>query len=314
MKSPLENFISVSARMLEIKELIKKVTDLPVNVLLTGESGTGKNFIARAIHDSGERRNGPFVEIDCPNLSEGLMASELFGHEKGSFSGALESRPGKFEIANGGTIFIDQVSELDLALQAKLLRIIQERSFERIGGHKTISVDVRIIASSSIPLEGLVQSQQFRKDLFFRLNVVRIEIPPLRERKEDIAPLAEYFLEKYRRLYKTEKKNLSYDAKQLLLGYHWPGNVRELENHLERAVLFSSRNIIEAGEIPIRSYPTKEERLRYAADNLLSLEEFEKAYIREILRITGGRISKAADILKIHRKTLWEKRKKYGLT
>ncbi len=301
-----------SALMARVIDLARRVAQSEANLLLIGESGTGKGILARLIHETSARRSGPFVTITCANIAVDLLESELFGHEKGAFTGATEQRKGRFEQADGGTILIDGVSELAPSLQGKLLRVVQERSFERLAGTRTLSVDVRILASTQVQLEALVAAGSFRKDLFYRLNVIRVEIPPLRDRMEDVPLLAEQMLRDIARRSGGAAKRLSRGALERLMGRAWPGNVRELQNVMEGAA------ILEAGpEIRIDAIPVDEARPRdpiaEAIGGRYSLAQLEEKYIREVLRLTGGHRSQAARILGINRKTLLEKRKRYGI-
>ncbi|MEW6214485.1 MAG: sigma 54-interacting transcriptional regulator, partial [Nitrospirota bacterium] len=240
----LPNIIGSSDKMQEVFEAVHRVADSKATVILYGESGTGKELIAKAIHYMSQRSKGPFTKFNCASIPEGLLESELFGHEKGAFTGAITARKGRFELANGGTILLDEVGDLPITLQPKILRVLQEREFERVGGERTIKVDVRLIAATSRNLEDLVLKGKFREDLYYRLNVVPISMPALRERKEDILPLTEHFL---RRFNEENKKTVSISPKALrvLAGYNWPGNVRELENTIERVVVMTDGKTIE---------------------------------------------------------------------
>ncbi|MGB2696471.1 MAG: sigma-54 dependent transcriptional regulator, partial [Candidatus Zixiibacteriota bacterium] len=232
-----ENIIGKSPQMQKVFEMVGSIADSRSSVLITGESGTGKEIIAKAIHYNSPRKNKLFIAVNCAVLPENLMESELFGHEKGAFTGAIKQTAGKFELAHQGTLLLDEISEITPSLQAKLLRVLQEREFERVGSGETIQVDVRIISTSNQNLPDLIQKGKFREDLYFRLNVIPIHIPSLRERKEDIIPLAEYFLDKYRKENDRNIKGISEKVFQMFMEYHWPGNVRELENYIERAVV-----------------------------------------------------------------------------
>jgi DNA-binding NtrC family response regulator len=300
-----------SERMARLIDLAKRVARSDANVLLSGESGTGKGMLARFLHDESPRSAGPFVTITCANIPGELLESELFGHEKGAFTGADERRTGRFEQADGGTILIDGVNELAPSLQGKLLRVVQERSFERLAGTKTVAVDVRILASTQVSLETLVAAGRFRNDLFYRLNVIRLDLPPLRERMEDLPVLAEELLREIAGRRGGSPGRLAPAAIERLMRHHWPGNVRELRNVLESASIREGGNEIAAAAIRIDtggggSIPT-------AAADQLTLAQMEERYIREVLRSTGGRQTEAARILGINRKTLLEKRKRYGI-
>ena len=303
-----------SAAIQEVLVKIEQMAPVTSTVLIEGESGTGKELVARAIHDLSPRggRGKAFIAVNCAAIPDTLLESELFGHEKGAFTGATDQKKGRFELADGGTILIDGVSELQPSLQGKLLRVVQERSFERLAGTRTISVDVRILASTQADLEALVLAGSFRKDLFYRLNVIRIEIPPLRDRLEDVPVLAQQVLLEIARKAGAPPKRLTKGALDRLIRHAWPGNVRELQNVLESAA------ILEDGpEIPAEAVRVGDVRpaspVAAAVQKLCSLAQIEEAYIREVLRITGNNRSEAARILGINRKTLLEKRKRYGI-
>lgn len=300
------DIVAESPLMKEVLSLIFRVAPTQATVLLTGESGTGKELLARAIHEASPRKNARFVAISCAAIPETLLESELFGYEKGAFTGAERAKPGKFELADRGTLFLDEVGDLPKTLQPKLLRVIQERELERLGGTRPIKTDVRLIAATNQDLEGKVKDGTFREDLYYRLNVVTIRIPPLRERREDVLPLAYHFLKKFSEEIKKPILGFTREAERLLLSYTWPGNVRELENAVERAVVLTRKNYIEVRDLPIASPEMEEEPLR--------LEEVEAKHIKRVLRMTGGNLSKASEILGIHRNTLREKMKKYRLS
>ncbi len=302
--------IGESAPMKRVLSLAAKVSASTSTVLLLGETGTGKELVATTVHYRSTRKDKPLIKVNCSTLPEGLIESELFGHEKGAFTGAIRRKPGRFELADGGTIFLDEIGDLRLATQAKILRVLQERQFERIGGTATLTVDVRVVAATNRNLEECVADGRFREDLFYRLNVVPIVIPPLRERKEDIPGLIEFFLERYGRKF-SRSVRLSPAAVEMLLRYDYPGNVRELENLIERCVTLASTELIGPEDLPakITGGREKEEILllsRIAADA-------EKNHILGILKATGGVKSKAAELLGISRKTLWEKMNTYGI-
>lgn len=303
--------VSGSERMSRLLEMARRVAQTDANVLLSGESGTGKGMLARYLHDASPRNAGPFVTITCANIPAGLLESELFGHEKGAFTGAVERRLGRFEQADGGTVLLDGVSELAPALQGKLLRVVQERSFERLAGTSTIEVDVRILSSTQTDLEPLVASGQFRKDLYYRLNVVRLDLPPLRERLEDLPGLADAALREITTRHGGPARRLSPGALERLLQHHWPGNMRELKNVMEGAAILNDAPEIPAGAIRIElpTAGTAPEMPRRGR----SLAEIEAEHIREVLRSTGGNRAEAANILGINRKTLLEKRKRYRI-
>ena len=312
-KYSLENFIALSSRMREVIEMIERVAPSPATVLLRGESGTGKSLIARLIHYNSPRADGPFVTVACTALPENLIESELFGYEKGAFTGALNRKPGLFEQASGGTIFLDEIGDLPLSLQAKLLHVIQEKEFYRVGGTKPIKVDVRIITATNRNLEEFLEKGLFREDLYYRLNVFPIYVPALRERPTDIIPLAEFFLEKYSSQYGKKIKRLSSPAIDLLVQYHWPGNVRELENVIERAVIVCDEEVIRSYHLPqslqtAESTGTKSQRsLAQAVRNL------EVELIVEALKETKGNQSEAARMLDTSLRILNYKIRKYGI-
>ncbi len=301
-----------SARMDRLLALARRVAQSDANVLLYGESGTGKGMLARFVHDASPRHAGPFVTITCANIPGELLESELFGHERGAFTGAEERRTGRFEQADGGTILIDGVSELAPQLQGKLLRVVQERSFERLAGTRTVMLDLRILASTQVALEPLVEAGQFRKDLFYRLNVIRLDLPPLRERLEDVPVLVEDLLRDLASRQGGAPKRLSPAAVERLMRHDWPGNVRELRNVLESAVIRDDGREIAAAAIRIDAAPGPG-LLAEAAGQRLTLAQLEERHIREILRLTGGNRTEAARVLGINRKTLLEKRKRYGI-
>ncbi len=240
-----------SAKLQEVSALIQKVAGSGATVLLLGESGTGKELFARGLHHNSPRRARAFVAINCAAIPDNLLESELFGHERGAFTGAVGAKPGKFELADGGTLFLDEVSELSASVQAKLLRVLQERTFERVGGTRSIEVDVRIVAASNIDLAKAIQDRRFREDLYFRLNVFPVSIPPLRERPEDIPALVEHFIAKYAGRMRRHVRGISKDALQALMRYRWPGNVRELENFVERAIILASGDLLRPADFPL---------------------------------------------------------------
>jgi NtrC-family two-component system response regulator AlgB len=282
-----------------------------VTVLLTGESGTGKNVLANAIHHWSARRKGPFVTIACTTLAEHLLESELFGHVRGAFTGALRDKPGRLEAAAGGTVFLDEVGELAAELQAKLLRFLEERRFERVGGTSTLTIDTRIVAATNRDLEAEVAAGRFRQDLFFRLNVVALELPPLRARGSDILPLVTHLLATLAARHRRTPPTLDREATAALQGYAWPGNVRELMNILERALVLSPADVITPSVLPDRL-------LVLAAapppppGSVLSLDELERAHVQEVLR-TSTTLEEAAARLGINATTLWRKRRRWGL-
>jgi DNA-binding NtrC family response regulator len=294
-----------------VLEYAQRVIEAPTTVLITGESGTGKDQLARWVHDQGARRDNPFLKIDCASLPRELVESELFGHERGAFTGAFARKPGRFELAQGGTLVLDEIGALDIGTQAKLLRVLEERTFERLGGTETLKLDARLITLTNADLEKSVEAGRFREDLFFRLNVLVIAIPPLRERRSDILPLAACFLDRLGRIHGRADAGLDAAAAEILQSYSWPGNVRELKNAIEHALIFAKDSLLRAEDFPgiLRSASQGQGRL----GNLRSLEEIEKQAIQETLEATRFKIARSAEILGISRKTLLEKRKKYGL-
>lgn len=302
-----ENIITKSAKMQRLIELIKVVGKSNATVLVTGESGTGKELVARAIHSQSHRHNKSFIAVSCAALPESLLESELFGHEKGSFTGAYAQKKGKFEFANGGTLFLDEIGEMSANIQVHLLRVLEEKEFTRVGGNEPLRVDVRVISATNKDLRKAIEKQEFREDLYYRLNVVNIELPPLRERKEDIPLLAEHFLNKFASENRKEITGFSPDAIEFLLDYDWPGNVRELENAVERAVILAQDSIITAADLPQESMS-----LTSPATPRKSLKEVEKGHILNVLRETGENYSAAARILGISRMTLYKKAREYG--
>ena len=314
-KYEFDNIIGQSGVMQDVFRALEKVVNSNVTVLITGESGTGKELIARAIHfHSKIRANKPFVAVNCSALPESLLESELFGHEKGAFTGAAGRRLGKFEQANGGTIFLDEIGLMTPATQSKILRILQEREFERVGGNELIKVDVRVISATNKNLEDEMKKGEFREDLFYRISVFPIKLPPLRERKDDIPILSAFFLKKYSEQENKEIEGISPDALDLLLAYNWPGNVRELENAIERAIVLTSGPEISAKDLPTAVRSLGEKRI-YEADNALAswIEKLEEEALRQALLECEGNISQTAKKLGIGRATIYRKAKKYGL-
>jgi putative PEP-CTERM system response regulator len=304
-------------KMKEVSKLISKVAPSDTTVLLYGESGTGKELFARAIHRLSPRREGPYVTINCAAIPRELLENELFGSERGAYTGAYARKMGKFEIAEGGTIFLDEVGDLDIALQAKLLRVLQEKCFERIGGTKSISVDVRLIAATNADLKKNIEKKTFREDLYYRFSVFPITIPPLRERSEDIIELANYFVRKYCKEMKKPIKSISREATSLMDKYHWPGNVRELENTIERAIILCEGKKILPEHLAVRLSTPAEIRLREGAGlkdvGQYAQMEAERNFIARVLNQTRGNKRKTAEILKIDYTTLFEKIKKYNI-
>lgn len=310
------NLIGRSAAMTGLLETVAQVAPSEATVLITGESGTGKEVIAGALHYNSPRREGPFIKINCAAIPETLLESELFGHEKGAFTGADRRKEGKFRQASGGSLFLDEVSEMSVGMQVKLLRVLQEREITRVGGEEVIRVDVRVIAATNRDLLREIDTGRFRQDLFYRLNVVTLHVPPLRERKDDIPPLAEHFLRMFAEKNRKSVKGFSPQAMDRLIRYDWPGNVRELMNTVERGVVMSRSQYIDEGELTpiLLDRPVAAGHGQAGgAGGESSLEALEKATILKTLEQTGGNKSEAARRLGITRRTLHQKLKKYGM-
>lgn len=294
-----------------VLEIAQKIADTATTLLITGESGTGKDQLARWIHEHGPRRDAPLLKIDCASLPAELVESELFGHERGAFTGAVARKPGRFELAEGGTVVLDEVAALAPGMQAKLLRVLEERTFERLGGSETLRMDARLMALTNTDLSKAVSSGRFREDLFFRLNVVALPVPPLRERKGDIAPLASYFLARLGPVHGCADAALDPEALKLLESYTWPGNVRELKNTIEHALILAKEPLLHSEDFPLIAKSVG--GAVQVVGNLKSLEEIEREAIKATLEAVRYKIGEASEILGISRKTLLEKRKKYRL-
>jgi Nif-specific regulatory protein len=309
----LYNIVGTSNKMTEVFQMIEKISGTDVTVLVRGESGTGKELVANAIHYHSSRAAKPFLKLNCAALPDTLMESELFGHEKGAFTGALEQRQGRFERANGGTLFLDEIGTLNFSAQAKLLRVLQEKEFERVGGQKTLRTDVRVIAATSKDLEKSIEDGTFREDLYYRLNVFPIFMPPLRERKTDILLLSDHFVEKYSQKYGKRVRRISTPAIDMLMQYHWPGNVRELENCIERAVVLCNDRVLHSYHLP----PTLQTGERSGTVPSRSFESevmnFEKELIVDALKNSGGNMAKAARLLKTTERIISYSVKKIGI-
>jgi two-component system response regulator AtoC len=313
-----ERIVGNSPAMQEVYKTVGKVAKADATVLITGESGTGKELVAEALHFNSNRRSGPLVKVSCAALPESLLEAELFGHEKGSFTGAMTQRRGRFEMADKGTIFLDEIGEMTMPTQTKLLRVLQERKIERIGSNLPIRVDIRIIVATNKDLQKQVEQGKFRDDLYYRLNVINIHMPPLRDRKEDIPSLVEHFLAKHRYSATAQPAAISEEAIRRLMEYNWPGNVRELENVIERAVVLSRGQIITSRELPFGEQDAGEEGegSEEKGDSSFfkkSVAQFEKDLIMKALRDANGNRSKAAEMLGIYRRLLYAKIKEYGL-
>jgi DNA-binding NtrC family response regulator len=306
------NIITQNSKMLKLLEIARQIASTDCNVLITGESGTGKELLARYIHLNSLRKEGPFVAINCGAFTEELLSNELFGHEKGAFTGATTLKKGLIEIASSGSLFLDEITEMSPAMQAKFLRVIQEKELFRLGGTQPIHVDVRFIAATNKDIREEVKKQKFREDLYYRLNVVNLEIPPLRERKDDIPLLVAYFLKKYSSIMKKEVFKVSEDALNLLINYDYPGNVRELENIVERAVVLCNSSQLEIEHLPDDLKELKIQVFAKKEGKFMTLEELEREYIKWVLKEVGNKTI-AAQILGIDRVSLWRKIKNYGL-
>jgi len=300
-----ENIIGNSQEMEHIFEIVNQVAPTKAGVLITGESGTGKELVAHAIHINSPRAKAPFIDVHCASLAETLLESELFGHEKGAFTGAVQARTGRFELADHGTLFLDEISEMNIATQVKLLRVLETRRFQRVGGTKNISVDIRMIAATNADLQNEIKQGRFRADLYYRLNVVNIKIPPLRDRKEDIPLLINSFLRKFNKEYKKHISSIGPEALKNLIEFRWPGNVRELKNLIESIVILSKKDEITVSDLPF-----------YIRENIASgskIEDAEKTLIKETLLNASNNKTRAAQQLGISRRTLHRKLNEYGI-
>lgn len=309
----LGEVIGKSPGMREVFDLVQRVAQATANVLIIGESGSGKEMVARAIHQNGPRANRSFVAINCTAIPETLLESELFGHAKGSFTGAIQRKRGLFEEADGGTLFLDEIGDMNVSLQAKLLRVIQERKVRAVGENFSRDVNVRVIAATHKDLKLAIREGRFREDLYYRLSVIPIVIPPLRERKDDIPLLAEHFLRKYAAMNSNQVKGFTKRAMTKLLKLRWEGNVRELENVVERAVVLASQSLIDDSDIPSSDVQSADQFFSGAVRDFPTLEQLEARYIQVVLDKVGGRKEQAAQILGINRRTLYRKEKEYGL-
>ncbi|MFP4408213.1 MAG: sigma-54 interaction domain-containing protein, partial [Spirochaetaceae bacterium] len=307
-----QNIIGKSSEMQRIFELVKQVAPTKASVLITGESGVGKELIADAIHNASNRKEKPFIRVHCAALSESLLESELFGHEKGSFTGAVARKRGRFELAHTGSIFLDEIGEIEQSVQVKILRVLQEKKFERVGGEETLEVDVRIISATNRDLKQAIEEGRFREDLFYRLNVVNIHIPPLRERKEDIPLLTSAFIKEFAQENDKPVEGIDPKARAALYNYPWPGNIRELRNSIESAVVMCKGNIIAPEDLPPSiTRESDDDYIRISVGSTLA--EAEREIIRSTLAAQNGNKSRTAEILGIGRKTLHRKVDEYGL-
>jgi DNA-binding NtrC family response regulator len=309
----LDHMLGKSPAMRELFDLVTRVAQATANVLITGESGTGKEMVARAIHALGDRANRPFVAIDCTSIPGPLLESELFGHAKGSFTGAHQRKRGLFEEAEGGTIFLDEIGDMEVGLQAKLLRVLQERAIRPVGQNEYRSIDVRIIAATHKDLRAALRDGRFREDLYFRLSVIPVSIPPLRQRRDDIPLLVDAFLRKYSIANGGKVRGVTKDALKLLVGASWPGNVRELENVIERSVVLAKGALVDVSDLPDLDQRSPEEFFATAVQDFPTLDALEERYIKLVLEKTGGRKDRAAQILGVNRRTLYRKERIYGL-
>lgn len=315
------NIISKNPKMKEIFDLISVVAQTDSAVIITGETGVGKELVAKSIHYNSRRKKRPFVNINCGALTETLLESELFGHEKGAFTGAYRQKIGKFEYANGGTLLLDEIGDISLGMQMKLLRVLQEKSIERVGGNKTIPVDVRILSATNKDLQKEISKKNFRLDLYYRLNVVPIRVPPLRERIEDIPLLVDYFMKKHSRETGRENVTISTRGMETLMNYHWPGNVRELENVLERAFILQRSDLIDdfpslrepSGEVSQQINLEVQVQLPFKTARSQVLREYEKAYLIQSLRENRGSLTRSSKSSRIALRTLWRKMKEYQI-
>jgi len=317
-RDPSERIIGNSLPMNEIYKLVGRSAGSDATVLITGETGTGKELVAHVIHSNSTYRYGPLIKVNCAALPETLLESELFGHEKGAFTNAINQRKGRFEMAHEGSIFLDEIGEMTLATQRKLLRVLQEREFERVGGSLPIKVDTRVIAATNINLEGEVEAGRFREDLYYRLNVIRISMPPLHERKDDIPLLVEHFLDKHRYSPTSPPARISEEAMKALMKHDWPGNVRELENTIQRAVVLSQGGVITSHHISISNFSDRQliDVARLVRDNTALAEimsQVEKMALEEAVQAAKGDRSEAARLLALDRPVFYEKLKEYGL-
>jgi Nif-specific regulatory protein len=308
-----QNIIGNSREMQDVYGLVVKVSRSETSILIRGESGTGKELIAQAIHYNSLRAKNPFIKVNCAALPESVIESELFGHEKGAFTGAVASRKGRFELADGGTIFLDEIGDISPTTQIKLLRVIQEKEFERVGGMSTIHVNVRIIAATNRNLEELMRQGRFREDLYYRINVFPIHIPPLRERKTDITLLADYFIKKYSKANNKEIKRISTPAIDMLMSYHWPGNVRELENCIERAVILSMDGVIHGHHLPPSLQTAEASNTRHANNLKEAVDNFERELICDALKSSRGNLAEAARNLGITERIMGLRVKRFGI-
>jgi two-component system response regulator AtoC len=303
--------VTENPRMRELMKNIGKVAPTDATVLITGESGTGKELIASHIHRNSARSDKPLIRVNCAAIPDSLLESELFGHERGAFTNAVTDRTGKFELADGSTIFLDEIGDMSIRTQPKILRVLQDRTFERLGGNQVCRIDTRIISATNRDIGGLIERGLFREDLFYRLSVVNVELPPLRERREDLLPLSSYFIREFSRQYDRSVDRLSEEVKTIFIRHHWPGNIRELKNCIERAVIFCEGDVIEIDHLASQY---RELGINYETNSFHDLQEsMNRAIIAEALKKSGGNRQQAAQLLNITRKTLYNRMKKLGM-
>jgi len=314
-----DNIISKDGKMQDVFKLVSKVLNNDITVLINGESGTGKELIARAIHYNGKRKDKPFIVVNCASIPRELLESELFGHERGSFTGAHQKKLGKFELANEGTIFLDEVGELEMLLQAKLLRVIQERTFERVGGIELLKSDVRIISATNRDLKEAVENKEFREDLYYRLNSFPIFIPPLRHRKGDVLVLAQHFLDTFNKKLNKNIKGFSKKAIKLIYDYPWPGNIREMENTIERCLIIAEKDLIDVEDLPVHLrnnegvISSDYSGALFTDDTIFPFEKLKEEAIKHALKITKGNIVEAAKKLQLGRATIYRLMEKFNI-
>ena len=318
--TPYGDMVGQSETILKLKRIVERVARSDSTVMVYGESGTGKELVARAIHARSTRHDGPFIRVNCGALPEGLLDSELFGHERGAFTGAAKKRRGRFELADGGTLFLDEIATINTATQVRLLRVLQERELERVGGEETISVDVRIVAATNTPADDLLAAEGFREDLYYRLHVVPVTVPPLRDRKDDISLLAEHFLGKLRRRTRSGVTAIGPAAMERLVGYDWPGNVRELENVIERALVLAEGEVLDVSDLPLLvnvNGPDSGSTVALGTGEGIDLDravvDMEENVIRQMLARTGGNKTEAAKLMAMTKSKLLYKINKYGI-
>jgi transcriptional regulator with PAS, ATPase and Fis domain len=310
-----ENIIGYSKSMQTIYDLLENVAQTDTTVLITGESGTGKELVARALHLNSDRKAKPFVTVNCSAFVENLLESELFGHEKGAFTGAIRTKQGRFEMTQGGSLFLDEIGDITPHVQVKLLRVLETRHFERVGGTQPIRIDGRIMAATNKDLQKEIREKRFREDLFYRINVVNIHLPPLRERMDDLPLLVQHFMDKFRTKFNKEIDNISSAAFKILKEYHWPGNIRELENVIEHTFVLCNRDTIDVGCLPewLLTGRDSGNKLKHPEPPRDSIREAEKYHIQCILQKFNGHRGQTAKALGINKSTLWRKMKKYDL-